>query len=93
MNSIHAPLLPLSRMARRLGVTAGWLRSEADNGRVPCLVAGRRYLFAPGAVEQILAQRAAIGPALDVGGHDAGQRVVPVAQANSNCSDLHPLTK
>lgn len=46
-------------MARRLGVTQTWLRSEADAGRVPCLRAGRRYLFAAGAVESTLAERAA----------------------------------
>ena len=38
-------LLSLPRMARRLGVTQRWLRSEADAGRVPCLRAGDRYLF------------------------------------------------
>jgi hypothetical protein len=46
-------------MARRLGVTQTWLRSETDAGRVPCLRAGRRYLFAAAAVESILADRAA----------------------------------
>jgi hypothetical protein len=52
-------LLSLPRMARRLGVTAKWLRAEADAGRVPCLRAGKRYLFAPPAVERSLAKRAA----------------------------------
>lgn len=52
-------LLPLSRMARRLRVTQAWLRTEADAGRVPCLRAGNRYLFAAAAVESILAERAA----------------------------------
>lgn len=52
-------VLSLARMARRLGVTQTWLRSEADAGRVPCLRAGRRYLFAAAAVESILAARAA----------------------------------
>jgi hypothetical protein len=54
----HAPL-PLNRMARRLRVTVAWLRDEADAGRVPCLRAGTRYLFAPDAVERVLAERAA----------------------------------
>lgn len=58
MNTTHALLLPLSRMARRLRVTAAWLRTEADAGRVPCLRAGKRYLFAPEAVERALADRA-----------------------------------
>jgi hypothetical protein len=52
-------LLTLSRMARRLRVTQSWLRDEADAGRVPCLRAGCRYLFAAEAVEAILAERAA----------------------------------
>ncbi len=55
----HATLLPLGPMARRLRVTTGWLRAEADAGRVPCLRAGTRYLFAPDAVERVLAERAA----------------------------------
>jgi hypothetical protein len=52
-------VLSLARMARRIGVTAGWLRAEADAGRVPCLRAGNRYLFSPAAVELALADRAA----------------------------------
>jgi hypothetical protein len=59
METIHAPLLPLNRMARRLRVTTAWLRDEANAGRVPCLRAGTRYLFAPEAVERVLAERAA----------------------------------
>ncbi|HUY89265.1 MAG TPA: hypothetical protein VMV10_11065 [Pirellulales bacterium] len=45
-------------MARRLGITQTWLRAEADAGRVPCLRAGTRYLFAAAAVEKALAERA-----------------------------------
>jgi hypothetical protein len=48
-------LLSLSRMARRLGVTQQWLRAEAAAGRVPCLRAGKRILFAAAAVEDALA--------------------------------------
>jgi hypothetical protein len=51
-------LLPLGPMARRLRVTASWLRAEADAGRVPCLRAGSRYLFAPSVVERVLTERA-----------------------------------
>jgi hypothetical protein len=58
MNSPDA-LLPLGRMARQLHVTSAWLRNEADAGRVPCLKAGNRYLFAPEVVERVLAARAA----------------------------------
>ncbi len=63
METNHAPLLPLARMARRLRVTVAWLRTEADAGRVPCLRAESRYLFAPDAVERTLAERAANGKA------------------------------
>ena len=59
MEITHASLLPLNRMARRLRVTVAWLRNEADAGRVPCLRAGTRYLFAPEAVERVLTERAA----------------------------------
>ncbi len=52
-------LLSLGRMARRLGVTAKWLRAEADAGRVPCLPAGTRYLFNVVAVQEALAAKAA----------------------------------
>lgn len=60
MDTSPPNLLPLSQMARSLRVTVAWLRSEADQGRVPCLRAGKRYLFAPAAVAQVLAERAAI---------------------------------
>lgn len=53
------PVLSLPRMARRLGVTSRWLRAEADAGRIPCLRAGSRYLFAPVAVETAVAAMAA----------------------------------
>ena len=59
METTHAALLPLNRMARRLRVTVAWLRAEADAGRVPCLRAGSQHLFAPEAVERVLAERAA----------------------------------
>jgi hypothetical protein len=59
METTHATLLPLAQMARKLRVTNAWLRSEADAGRIPCLRAGKRYLFAPAVVVEILAERAA----------------------------------
>jgi hypothetical protein len=52
-------LLTDSTMARRLRVTVRWLRAEADAGRIPCLKAEGRYLFAPDAVEHALLERAA----------------------------------
>lgn len=51
-------LLTLPRMARRLGVTQAWLRDEAKAERVPCLMAGNRYLFDPEAVQAALVARA-----------------------------------
>ncbi len=52
-------LLTLPRMARRLGVTQQWLREQAEQGQVPSLPAGKRFLFEPVAVEESLAARAA----------------------------------
>lgn len=52
-------LLTLSRIARRVGVSQQWLRAEADAGRIPCLRAGRRYLFDLDATKEALARRAA----------------------------------
>ncbi|QDU95187.1 hypothetical protein Pla8534_29990 [Lignipirellula cremea] len=60
-------LLSLSRLARRLGVTQQWLRSQADAGNLPCLIAGKRYLFSLAAVETALAAKAA---ETRQGGHD-----------------------
>ena len=55
-------LLSLPRMARRVGVTQQWLREQADAGSVPCLKAGKRHLFNPAAVEEVLAAKAARMP-------------------------------
>ena len=51
-------VLTLPRMARRLGVTVRWLRSEAHAGRGLHLRAENRFLFNPVAVQQVLAARA-----------------------------------
>jgi hypothetical protein len=40
-------LLPLRRMAARLGVPSRWLREQAQAGLVPGLKAGDRWLFDP----------------------------------------------
>ncbi len=52
-------------VARQFGVTAAWLKSEADAGRIPCLRAGKRYLFHPKAVEAVLLRRAAGGQGVE----------------------------
>lgn len=51
-------VLSLARMARRAGVTQQWLKAEAEAGRVPCLVAGNRFLFSSSVVLEVLSQRA-----------------------------------
>ncbi len=56
--TVTPAILTLACMARRLGVTQTWLRSEAKSGRVSCIPAGKRYLFSPEAVETALARRA-----------------------------------
>ena len=40
-------LLPLRRMATRLGVPSRWLREQAETGKIPGLRAGNRWLFVP----------------------------------------------
>lgn len=43
-------LLPLRRMAARIGVPVRWLREQAESGGVPGLRAGDRWLFVPDVV-------------------------------------------
>ncbi len=59
-------LLSLAQMARRAGVTQQWLRVEAEAGRIPCLKAGRRLLFAPSPVIEVLADLASRTPTSEV---------------------------
>ena len=54
-------LVPIGRMARILRVPVVWLRGEAEAGRVPCLRAGKVFLFDAEAVERVLLERAAGG--------------------------------
>lgn len=56
---MNGMLLPLRKAARRFGVSLKWLKSEAIAGRVPVLMAEKRMLFNPEAVERSLANRAA----------------------------------
>ena len=48
-------------MARWLRVPVKWLAGEADAGRVPCIRAGKTFLFDPDAVEAVLLKRARAG--------------------------------
>jgi len=71
-------LLPLAKMARRLGVTANWLKGQADADFIPHLKAGNRYLFNSQAVIEVLAVAAA-GETVKTdsspeGGPDAGEQ-------------------
>ncbi|MDP6558260.1 MAG: hypothetical protein QGG71_26590 [Pirellulaceae bacterium] len=60
---INEPELLLDRyLARNLRVTVGWLRDEADAGRLPHVKAGNRYLFNSEAVRRVLLERAATLP-------------------------------
>ena len=54
-----AEVLPLRRMAARLGVPAKWLKDRAVAGDVPGLLAGNRWLFRPDVVTPIVAAMAA----------------------------------
>jgi len=51
----------LAQRCRRYGLSAAWLRAEAEAGRIPVLRAGRRLLFDVAAVEAELIRRAADG--------------------------------
>jgi hypothetical protein len=53
-----ATLLPIGMTGRVLHVPAAWLRSEADAGRLPCLRAGKAYLFDVDLLERLLLERA-----------------------------------
>ena len=50
--------MPLRRAAGLLGVPITWLKEEAEAGRVPSLMIGRRRLFNLEAVEHVLVERA-----------------------------------
>jgi len=61
MQHIEPQLIDAGRLARRLRVPAGWLRAEAEEGRIPGVRAGSTWLFDARRVERILAERAARG--------------------------------
>jgi hypothetical protein len=45
-------------MARLLGITAAWLRAEAERGALPHVKTDRGPLFDRATVERVLAERA-----------------------------------
>lgn len=61
-------LLPLRRMAARLGVPSARLKERAAAGDVPGLRAGNRWLFRPDAVLPVVAKMAAPGADVSEGG-------------------------
>jgi hypothetical protein len=60
-------LLSLPAVAKALRLPVKWIKGEAEAGRLPCLRAGRRLLFARAAVEAALVSRAAAGKAVPDG--------------------------
>lgn len=55
---VKCEVLNLPKAARRLGVTAKWLRDQAETGAVPSLKAGRQYLFDWESLQAALAYQA-----------------------------------
>jgi hypothetical protein len=58
MSAVTSQLVPLNHAARWLRVPFGWLRAEAEAGRVPALRAGKHFLCDFAAVEAALLERA-----------------------------------
>jgi len=54
-------LLQAGPMARFVRVPVAWLKAEAEAGRIPCLRAGKVFLFDSDVVQQVLLERAAKG--------------------------------
>jgi hypothetical protein len=65
------PLCGIHALARRLGLPAGWLKAEANAGRIPCLRVGRQLRFNPVAVEAVLSDQAGGGRVHEEGVSDA----------------------
>jgi hypothetical protein len=61
MSTANSQLVPINVAARWLRVPAGWLRAEAEAGRIPCLRAGKAILCDFAAVEAALLERAQQG--------------------------------
>ena len=55
----HLTYRELNDLSDRTGLSAAWLKQEADSGRLPCLLVGRRRMFDPVAVRAALAGLAA----------------------------------
>jgi len=53
----NARLLSLPELAEAMKLPKGWLKAEADAGRIPHLKIGDRYRFDADAVEEVLLVR------------------------------------
>lgn len=53
--------ISLPELAQVLGLPVTWLRRAAREGKLPHLLVGRRLMFDPAAVEQVLAQFDSLG--------------------------------
>lgn len=49
--------LTLNQLSHRTGLSAAWLKREADAGRLPCIRAGRQRMFDMAAVLKTLSER------------------------------------
>ncbi|MCC7146261.1 MAG: hypothetical protein IT443_07420 [Phycisphaeraceae bacterium] len=55
------PIYGLYRRLKSTGIGLSWLKQEADAGRLPFLMVGKRRLFNVAAIEAILLERAGKG--------------------------------
>jgi len=60
-NERPTTFVPIRSAARALGVPLAWLRNEAENGRIPAVRAGRRWLVPLERIQQLLHERAERG--------------------------------
>ena len=61
MQDANSYLLSLPALAEALKLPQGWIKAEAEAGRLPHLKIGKRYRFNHDAVVRALAARAAHG--------------------------------
>lgn len=53
------PFVTLADLAISTGLPIKWLKAEAEAGRIPFLLVGKRKVFNPARVERALAERSA----------------------------------
>ena len=54
--------ISITKAAGKLNVPVSWLREQADAGSIPCLKVAKKLLFNLAALENALAQKAAVTP-------------------------------